>query len=114
MEQARKTAEAMGLDWFKNAAEEPEPAADPCPRGFEFVWETFVALHGQRSSGFGPNPLAWMDVAAWASLHGVRLSVFELDLLARLDQRYLKVTHEAHARLSRTQSRHQFGGRDAG
>lgn len=61
----------------------PEPPAEVA-----HVWGWFAELHGQRSE-FG-QALRWLDIWAWADLHGHRLSPLELEALKAYDAAYLE------------------------
>lgn len=72
--------------------EEVPPEADPPPAGAEFLWEWFLDLSaGRASNGFGPSPLSWQDIAAWAALTGQAPTPWEVSVLRRLDRVYLEV-----------------------
>lgn len=65
------------------------------PEAVSYLWHWFLSLHGARgSSGFGPNPISWADMQAFFSLHGLRPTATELDLLRRLDAVALKASAE--------------------
>lgn len=49
---------------------------------------------GRTSNGFGPNPLTWSDITAWASLTGTDLRPWEVRLLKQLDIVFLNVHAE--------------------
>jgi hypothetical protein len=49
----------------------------------------FFELHGRRSLGqYGPAPLSWTDIHAWASLTGRHPTLWELRVIGRLDSAY--------------------------
>jgi len=101
LEQARASAEALGLTWFEGNTDYGVDPADP-PECFEFIWETFRTLSHTRRTGFGLEAIAWADIKAWCDLHDIQLTYFELHAIYMLDQRWRKVMGEAHARSSRT------------
>lgn len=72
---------------------ELEPPVD-LPFVVEHVWEYWSQLHSGRSNnGFGPNPLGWQEIQAWATLTGTRLRSWEITALKRLDVLYL-IAHQ--------------------
>lgn len=63
------------------------------------IWGWFVALSNQRgSSGFGIEPLRWLDIWAWSSLSGTLAFPWEIDAIVRIDAIYRKVRAEQHRR----------------
>ncbi len=65
----------------------PEP---PPQASHVLAW--FLELNqGRGSSGFGPLPLGWSEIEAWARLTGKELRPQEVALLKRLDSTYLTV-----------------------
>lgn len=69
-------------------AERPDPPE--LPDELAYLWMWFLSLHHRRGgNGFGPNRIAWGEVAAWCSLHGIRLAAWELDAIMRLDDVFL-------------------------
>jgi len=61
------------------------------PEELEHIWNWFQKLHRRRQYGFGANPLASSEIAAWASLSGWELSAFEFDALCRVDDAVLPI-----------------------
>lgn len=69
-------------------------AADPGPA--RHVWDWFLELHAARGgSGFGPSPITYMDIAAWAFLTKRRPQQWEIVAIRRLDQSYLEASVRA-------------------
>jgi len=63
----------------------------PCPVELQHVWHWFCELDRQRgSNGFGVNPLAFTEIAAWADLTSRSPRPFEMDLLLKLDADAMK------------------------
>ena len=57
------------------------------------VWSAFIALSGARSMGFsGPNPLSYEQIKAWKELTCNMLTPWEVELVKRLDVKYLGVS----------------------
>lgn len=71
------------------------PELDPpeCPHELLHLWEWFADLSGARPhTGFGPGPLPFSEIQAWANLTGHRPTPWEVGVLKRLDGVYLEVT----------------------
>lgn len=70
-------------------------AGPGCPEALRYVWDWFLELNaGRTGSGFGPNPLAWSEVEAWARLSRLRLTGFERDALRALDAVFVRTFSE--------------------
>jgi len=68
----------------------------PCPPVLRYLWRWFLDLSARRGgSGFGPAPLAWSEVAAWARLTRLNPTPWEVDVLLALDDRFLAIRSEA-------------------
>jgi hypothetical protein len=63
------------------------------PPTFEYLWRWFVQLHGKRDGGFGPERLKDREIEAWARLRQIKLKLFELHLLDRLDDIWMAAEH---------------------
>ena len=59
------------------------------PDGLEWIWEWFWELSAGRQYGFGPLPLSWADMAAWAAISGVALQPWLAGMFRRMDMAYL-------------------------
>lgn len=60
------------------------------PDGVDAVWGAFKALSNARGQGNGgPAPLVFSEIEAYARLHGLALSSWELDTLQALDRVWL-------------------------
>ena len=56
------------------------------PAGMGYLWEWFLELHaGRASSGFGPTPLTYSEMNAWAHLTGTAPTPWEVAVLKALD-----------------------------
>jgi len=63
-----------------------------CPEGTELLFQDFLTLYRKRAfNEKGPLPLSYLEIQAWAFLHGVTLSSVKVDLLDALDEVYLEV-----------------------
>lgn len=68
----------------------PELEQPPLPDELAYLWGWFGQLESARSSnGYGPNPLTYAEIKAWAALTGARPAPWEVGLLKRLDAVYL-------------------------
>ena len=65
-------------------AEGPE-----CPHQAAHVWGWWQELHKGRQGGFGPLPLSWEGIKAWADLHGLTPTALELRWLRAVDDAWL-------------------------
>lgn len=73
-------------------------AADAGPAAY--LWDWFMELHAARgSNGFGPSPIGFADLAAWAQLTKRAPTAFEVMALRALDHAYLEV--QGNAQLAR-------------
>lgn len=69
----------------------PELVGPPLPAAGAYLWGWFLDLSAARGrSGFGLGPISYQDIAAWAWLHGIAPSSFELGVLRRLDLAFLR------------------------
>jgi len=76
------------------------PLEPPFPEPLRYVWEWYQELaRGRGSSGFGPNPISWLDVLAWSGLMDMRLERWELRALRLLDLSYLLAIAEKESEL---------------
>lgn len=61
------------------------------PDGWGLLWDIFGALSARRgNSGFGPQPLTFMEIESWARLFQVRLSVMEVRLIEAMDGAFMR------------------------
>jgi hypothetical protein len=59
------------------------------------VWSWFLELNAARTgNGYGPNPIAYSEIAAWKELKGASPRAFEVDMLRALDGAYLEAYSE--------------------
>lgn len=76
---------------WKQSGVKPAELDNECPAIFESVWADFIVLSGKRtSSGFGANPLLHSEIESWCRLTGTSLTAFEIELIDRLDRKYLE------------------------
>lgn len=71
-----------------------EPPKPPeLPRHFAHVWNVFIELHAARgSSGFGPSPISFTEIAAYRSVTGIDLSPWEVKVIRALDNLYIETS----------------------
>ena len=71
----------------------PEGLIGPkLPRDMAYLWEMFLSLNAGRGGGEGgPDPLSYVEIKAWCDLCEADLTVWELDILKRLDAAFLSV-----------------------
>jgi hypothetical protein len=75
----------------------PELAGPPCPSALRYLVGYFNELHAARGSGgFGPNPIGYVDIDAYARLTRRRLSPFEVAIVVRIDRAFLSVMAAAN------------------
>lgn len=74
----------------------PDLDGPDMPLELAYLWGWFMELHACRgSNGFGPNPISYSDIAAWAGLAGVAIRAPELQCLVILDRLWLTAQAEA-------------------
>lgn len=68
----------------------PELVGPDLPAAGEHVWEWFADLSAARgSSGFGPAPITYSEIAAWAQLTGETPLPWEVKAIKALDAEFL-------------------------
>lgn len=66
------------------------------PLDFAHLWNAFIELHQARgSSGFGPEPIRYSEIAAFRSLTGQDLSPWEVKVIRALDTLYLETSSQS-------------------
>jgi hypothetical protein len=74
------------------------PQGPPFPAVAMHLWDAFLRLHRARgSSGFGPVPISYGDIAAYMRLLDQPLQPWEVETLRGLDDAYLTAAAEAAA-----------------
>lgn len=62
------------------------------PLSLSSIWSAFISLHSTRTAGFsGPNPISYNEILAWKVLTQSPLQSWEIDVVKKLDQTYMKV-----------------------
>lgn len=78
------------------AAIEAELDGPSLPEDSAHLWAWFVELDRSRgSTGFGPAPIGWQDMAAWASLTGRWPMPWECQALMAVDRVFLEEWRKA-------------------
>jgi hypothetical protein len=66
------------------------------PRELEYLlgwfWEIRSAVGG---SGFGANPISFSEIKAWCDLTDIELSPWEVFVLKRMDNEFLKISNKS-------------------
>jgi len=72
---------------FLSARAREELQGPELPPGCGYVWTWFCELHAARGgNGYGPNPISYAEIEAWARLTGRHLTPWEVAALRVLDQ----------------------------
>ena len=59
-----------------------------------YIWEYFLELSSTRPQGYkGPLPITYQEIKAWKELTNHILSPWEVEVIKRLDQIYVKVVN---------------------
>jgi hypothetical protein len=73
-------------------------AVPECPDIFADLWIGFIELdRGRRRGGFGPEPLAYADIEAWAALTQRKLSPQDIALIVDIDRLGFEIRAEMKA-----------------
>lgn len=83
---------------YRQTGRMPAQLADApeLPDGLLYLWGWFMRLCAARgSSGFGPNPLSYAELDAFARLMGVTLQPWEVDTLRDLDVEFMRSVAQA-------------------
>lgn len=90
----KTVAELLGKD--PALGDEPLPPEELAP-----LWRVYLELDAARQgTGYGPQPLGYMEMAAYAVLTCTPVAPWEIRVLKRLDAAYLQEWH-ANARSRR-------------
>lgn len=49
------------------------------------IWEHYINLANSRQSGMGMNPISYLEIEAYEKLMQVKLSIFEVKAIKKLD-----------------------------
>ena len=79
----------------KYGLEEPQ-----VPPGGSDFWTWFWELaDGRGGNGFGPLPLSWQDMDAWARISGIELQPWQARILRAMDAAWLEAADAARSKL---------------
>lgn len=57
------------------------------------VWSIFLDLNATRGgNGFGPNPIGYTEIEAWARLNREPVRPWEIEIISALDRAFLEKT----------------------
>lgn len=81
------------------------------PSVYLWHWHTYIEIsQGRSQNGWGPTPLSWLDLHAWSTLSGVRLSSMDLQILRALDDVQLEVHREHQDKMTERRAKKSSGG----
>ena len=74
----------------------PLPLQGPdFPSLMEHVWSAFLSLHRARTMVYsGPQPITYSEIVAWQTLTGEQMSPWEIDVIKRLDMKYMEIVND--------------------
>lgn len=102
----------MTLDWLTekllavlrwqlaNPDMQPGPDDPQVPLAGVRVWGIFLALHNARGGGFGPAPITYQDIEAYAWVKREPVRPFEVEIICALDRAYLEAVAEQREQTS--------------
>lgn len=73
----------------QTGVEIPELHQERVPIEVAHIWEWFKDLHAARAASFGPSPISYADIEAWARLTGRAPTRWEVSCIKRLDVCFL-------------------------
>ncbi len=76
------------------------PAPPNLPEEIRHVWELYLDVErGARTlGGFSANPMQWSEIGWWEKLFRVQLEPWEIDVIKRLDTKYISVINKSLSR----------------
>jgi len=83
------------------------------PTELSYLWGWFQELGAQRSSnGWGPNPISYSEIRAWAALSGTLIHASEVRVIVALDAIYrIAVSESAEKRRQFLEQQRAASGR---
>lgn len=82
-----------------NAAELHNHGELPAP--VRYLWGWFCDLNDARGhTGFGPSPITYQDIMAWAILMGIAPSPWDVEQIRMLDRTYFSEKAKHHESLT--------------
>ena len=87
-----------------------EAGEDDRPEQLEHLWLAFLEMSQRRSfagamDGIQPLPLQYAHMEAWARLNATELHPWDVKVIERLDELFLKAVADARSRRAKSQSR---------
>jgi len=80
----------------KRAEYEADLETPPFPIPLAYLWAAYQRLRRRKGgSGFGISPLEWPDIDAFSRLSGLRLLPWEVAMLEKLDDAYIRNAADA-------------------
>jgi len=74
-----------------------------------YIWEWFMDLANSRQSGFGISPISYSELKAWSELSSTYLYTWEVSIIRRMDQCFIKVINEFSKRKTSSTKSKQLG-----
>lgn len=81
---------AASAEFYRDATLAVELELPPLPPAAVGLWEVFLELHVARPAAMAPGMLSYADIDAYARLHRVRFSTWELTTLRLLDAAWMR------------------------
>ena len=82
----------------KRAEYEAELETPDFPLPLMYLWQAFFRIRRRiGSAGFGPSPIGLADIDAFNRLSGLALAPWEVAMIERLDDLWLKAQQDAAA-----------------
>ena len=80
----------------KRAEYEAELWMPEFPMSMMYLWRVYHRLRGRKGgNGFGHSPLEWPDIEAFSRLSGLSLLSWEVALIERMDDLWLRAQAQA-------------------
>jgi hypothetical protein len=80
----------------KQIGHAPEGLENPTnfPSLLVHIWSAFCSLNSARTAGFsGPNPITYTEIQAWKELTDSPLKSWEIQVIKRMDEVYLRTAN---------------------
>lgn len=94
---------------------QPELDGPELPLDVAHIWRWFVEIAaGRGSNGWGPNPISYLDIDAWARLTGTIMRPTEVRAIVLVDQTWrgqVSKAQEARQNFLKQQRQQQQHGR---
>jgi len=90
------------LSHLENATGKPHLPEILIPVDVQYLWDWFMDLNNARQSGFGISPISYMELQAWAHMTGVQPTIWEVQVLKRIDLHLVGMINELSQRKTRT------------